>query len=94
MLELKGGVLRPEQEARTLRLLRQRFPDIGLRFNPNAAWSVGTSINTLRRLMNMELEYAEDLTWGIEGMSLLRRDVPVPLATNMCVINLDQIRLP
>lgn len=93
VLKLKGGVLRPELEARTLRLLRQRFPDVGLRFDPNAAWSVGTSINMLRRLMDVELEYAEDLTWGIEGMSLLRRDVPVPLATNMCVINFDQIPL-
>ncbi len=93
VLKVKGGALRPEQEVETLRLLRRRFPDMGLRFDPNAAWSVGTAINALRRLMDCDLEYAEDLTWGIEGMSLLRRDVPVPLATNMCVINFDQIPL-
>jgi glucarate dehydratase len=92
-LKFKGGVLPPKQELRTLKLLREAFPDLLIRFDPNAAWSVSTSINTLRRMMEYDLEYAEDPTWGIEGMGLVRRDVPVPLATNMCVINFDQIPL-
>jgi len=85
--------LPPKQELLTLKLLREAFPDILIRYDPNAAWSVSTSINTLRRMMEYDLEYAEDPTWGIEGMGLVRRDVPVPLATNMCVINFDQIPL-
>ncbi len=93
VLKIKGGVLPPEQEVEAVRLIRKRFPGAKLRFDPNAAWSVGTSINTLRRMMEYDLEYAEDPTWGIEGMSLVRRDVPVPFATNMCVINFDQIPL-
>ena len=92
-LKFKGGVLPPRQELRTLKLLREAFPECDIRFDPNAAWSVSTSINTLRRMMEYDLEYAEDPTWGIEGMGLVRRDVPVPLATNMCVINFDQIPL-
>lgn len=92
-LKFKGGVLPPKQELRSLKLLREAFPDLLIRFDPNAAWSVSTSINTLRRMMEYDLEYAEDPTWGIEGMGLVRRDVPVPLATNMCVINFDQIPL-
>jgi glucarate dehydratase len=92
-LKFKGGVLPPKQELRTLKLLREAFPDILIRFDPNAAWSVSTAINTLRRMMEYDLEYAEDPTWGMEAMSLVRRDVPVPLATNMCVINFDQIPL-
>jgi len=92
-LKIKGGALPPEQELECVRLIRQRFPDLKLRFDPNAAWSVGTSINILRRMMEYNLEYAEDPTWGIEGMSLVRKDVPVPFATNMCVINFDQIPL-
>jgi glucarate dehydratase len=92
-LKFKGGVLPPRQELRTLKLLRAAFPECDIRFDPNAAWSVSTSINTLRRMMEYDLEYAEDPTWGIEGMGLVRRDVPVPLATNMCVINFDQIPL-
>jgi len=92
-LKFKGGVLPPKQELRTVKLLREAFPDLLIRFDPNAAWSVSTSINTLRRMMEYDLEYAEDPTWGIEGMGLVRRDLPVPLATNMCVINFDQIPL-
>jgi glucarate dehydratase len=92
-LKLKGGVLPPKVELRTVELLRKTFPDHYLRFDPNAAWSVSTSINTLRRMLEYDLEYTEDPTWGIEGMGLVRRDVPMPLATNMCVINFDQIPL-
>lgn len=92
-LKIKGGALPPEQELEAVRLIRERFPRAKIRFDPNAAWSVATSINTLRKMMEYDLEYAEDPTWGIEGMSLVRRDVPVPLATNMCVINFDQIPL-
>ena len=92
-LKVKGGVLPPREEIRCVKLLRERFPDYQIRFDPNAAWSVATSINALRQMMEFNLEYAEDPTWGIEGMGLVRRDVPVPLATNMCVINFDQIPL-
>jgi glucarate dehydratase len=93
VLKIKGGVLPPEQELEAMRLIRRRYPKIGLRFDPNAAWTVGTSINTLRKMADCDLEYAEDPTWGIEGMSLVRKDVPTPFATNMCVINFDQIPL-
>jgi glucarate dehydratase len=44
-------------------------------------------------MLDYDIEYAEDPTWGIEGMGLVRRDVPMPLATNMCVVNFDQIPL-
>jgi len=91
VLKIKGGVLPPEQEVEAVRLIRKRFPKIRLRFDPNAAWTVGTAINTLRKMDELDLEYAEDPTWGIEGMSLVRKDVPIPFATNMCVINFDQI---
>jgi glucarate dehydratase len=92
-LKLKGGVLPPREELRCVKLLRERFPDCKIRVDPNAAWSVGTSINILRRMTEYDLEYAEDPTWGIEGMSLVRKDVQVPFATNMCVINFDHIPL-
>jgi glucarate dehydratase len=93
VLKIKGGALPPERELEAVRLIRKKFPKAKLRFDPNAAWSVETSINVLRKMMECDLEYAEDPTWGIEGMSLVRRDVPLPFATNMCVINFDQIPL-
>lgn len=91
-IKVKGGVLPPEEELRTVKLLRERFPSpYRIRFDPNAAWSVETSLKILPRMAEYELEYAEDPTWNLEGMSLVRRDVPVPLATNMCVIAFEQI---
>lgn len=92
-LKIKGGVLPPEEELEAVRLIRKRFPKVKLRFDPNAAWAVGTSINILTKMKECELEYAEDPVWGIEGMGLVRKDVPIPFATNMCVINFDQIPL-
>jgi glucarate dehydratase len=92
-VKLKGGVLPPEEELRAVHLTAKAFPEAKLRFDPNAAWSVSTAINTLGRMAECNLEYVEDPTWGIEGMSLVRRDVRIPLATNMCVISFDQIPL-
>ena len=48
--KLKGGVLPPMEEYRALRLLRDRFPDDPLVWDPNAAWSVETTIRVGRRL--------------------------------------------
>jgi glucarate dehydratase len=92
-LKIKGGALPPEEELEAVKLIRKRFPKVKLRFDPNAAWGVGTSINILTKMKEYELEYAEDPVWGIEGMGLVRKDVPIPFATNMCVINFDQIPL-
>ena len=91
-LKLKGGVLPPSEEIRSMQLLRQEFGnEMNLRFDPNAAWSVATSINTIRKMDFLGLEFVEDPTWGLNGMSLVRKDVRTPLATNMFVINFDQI---
>jgi L-alanine-DL-glutamate epimerase-like enolase superfamily enzyme len=84
-LKLKGGVFHPEQEIAAIRALRDEFPGMPLRLDPNAAWSVPTSIEVGKALEGV-LEYLEDPTPGIEGMAQVRRSVPMPLATNMCVV--------
>src|SRR5258705_529806 len=44
-LKLKAGVLPPEEEVRTIKLLRAAFgPEMPLRIDPNAAWTVETSL--------------------------------------------------
>ncbi len=90
-IKVKNGVLPPSQDLRTMQLLRRRFPEARLRIDPNAAWSVGTAITYLKQMEPLALEYAEDPTWGLEGMSMVRRSVSIPFATNMCVIAFDQI---
>src|SRR5437868_6719876 len=91
-VKLKGGVLDPPDEIDTIRRLRE-LPIRNLRFDPNQAWSVETSIRTLSAMERYDIEFCEDPTWGIEGMSLVRRDTHIPLATNMCCISFEQIPL-
>ena len=51
VFKLKGGVLEPDAEVRTLQLLRERFgPAARLRIDPNAAWSVETSLRVAKQL--------------------------------------------
>ena len=93
VFKLKGGVFPPDEELKCLRLLRAEFPDAPLRWDPNAAWSVESSIRIGRKLLNegIDLEYLEDPTWNLEGMSQVRKAVPIPLATNMCLVNYEQL---
>ena len=93
VIKYKGGVLAPEEEFECLRLLRKEFPDAKLRWDPNAAWSVETSIRMGQRLLaaGIDLEYLEDPTANLEGMSQVRKAVPVPLATNMCLVAWEQL---
>jgi glucarate dehydratase len=90
-IKVKGGVLDPDTELRTTALVREAFPDHRLRFDPNSLWSVETSIRYGRRFEELDLEFYEDPCWGIEGMSRVARAVRIPLATNMCTLDLDEI---
>ncbi|MEU3270028.1 glucarate dehydratase family protein [Saccharomonospora sp. NPDC006951] len=89
-IKLKGGVLRPEEEVEAILALREAFPGLPLRLDPNGAWSVPTSIDVGRRLEGV-LEYLEDPTTGMEGMAEVARRVPMPLATNMCVVAFEHL---
>jgi glucarate dehydratase len=94
-VKLKTGVLNPWDEVDTVRRIRElgegRVRNV--RIDPNQAWSVETSIRVLRAFDECDIEFCEDPTWGIEGMSLVRRDTHIPLATNMCCISFEQIPL-
>ncbi|MCF6474000.1 glucarate dehydratase [Nonomuraea sp. MG754425] len=84
-IKLKGGVFPPDREIAAIRALHEAFPDVPLRLDPNAAWSVTTSIRVGRELEGV-LQYLEDPTPGIDGMAEVAASVPMPLATNMCVV--------
>ena len=89
-IKLKGGVLPPEQEIEAIRALREGFPQHPLRLDPNAAWTVPTAIHVGRELDGV-LEYLEDPTPSMDGMAQVAREVPMPLATNMCVVSFDHL---
>ncbi|MFG1811961.1 glucarate dehydratase family protein [Streptomyces sp. NPDC049040] len=89
-IKLKGGVLPPREEIEAVRALREAFPGTPLRLDPNAAWTVRTSIEVARELDGV-LEYLEDPTPGLDGMAQVARQAGMPLATNMCVVAFDQL---
>ncbi|MEN8584506.1 glucarate dehydratase family protein [Burkholderia sp. RS01] len=89
-LKLKAGVFPPEQEVDAIKALRAEFPDLPLRIDPNAAWTVDTSIRVGKDLDGV-LEYLEDPTPGLAGMAEVRRNVSMPLATNMCVVSFGDV---
>jgi glucarate dehydratase len=64
-LKLKAGALPPQQEVAGLKALKRAFPDMPLRIDPNAAWSLQTSIEMGRQLEGV-LEYYEDPTPTLE----------------------------
>ncbi|MEV4642374.1 enolase C-terminal domain-like protein [Actinoplanes sp. NPDC049548] len=84
-LKLKGGVFPPEEEIAAVAALHEAFPDHPLRLDPNCAWSVETSVRVADKTDGL-LEYLEDPTSGLAGMAAVAAQAPMPLATNMCVV--------
>ena len=89
-IKLKGGVLKPDEEIDTIFALRDAFGDTPLRLDPNAAWTVETSLRVGRALEGV-LEYLEDPTFGLDAMAQVARQVSMPLATNMCVVGFEDL---
>jgi glucarate dehydratase len=89
-LKLKGGVLEAVEEVDAIQALHRAFPDLPLRLDPNAAWSVPTALKVASTLEGT-LEYLEDPVPSIPGMAQVARQTSLPLATNMCVVAFEQI---
>ena len=90
-IKLKAGALAPDQEAAGLLALAEAFPGVPLRIDPNANWSVATSLKIVEKLRGV-LEYYEDPAPGLEGMAAVARACEVPLATNMVVTDFAEFR--
>lgn len=71
--------------------LRERLPDVELRVDPNAAWSVPESIRAGHALESLGLEYLEDPCQGLEQMARVASAVRIPLCTNMCVVRWEDL---
>jgi len=90
-IKLKGGVFEPAHEIACMRALHEAFPGLPLRLDPNANWSLQTSIKAAPELDEL-LEYYEDPTPGLSGMAELARQTRLPLATNMVITTFDDFR--
>ena len=90
-IKLKGGVFEPAIEVKTILALRAAFgPDVPLRIDPNAIWSLETAVRWGRELIG-QVEYYEDPVRGQAAMAALRQAVRIPLATNMCTTSFQDL---
>ncbi len=83
-IKLKGGVFEPDAEVAAMHALHEAFgPEVPLRHDPNAVWSVETAIRAGKRMEGV-LEYFEDPARGQANMAQVAQALDIPLATNMC----------
>ena len=91
-MKMKAGVMEPMEEVRILELCRKKLgDDFGLRIDPNGVWSVATAVKAGKRMEDLELQYFEDPSWGLEGMRAVKQQVRIPLATNMYPNKFDDL---
>lgn len=89
--KLKGGVFPPDHDIETFRALGAALPGDRLRLDPNGAWSVEEAVRVGRAIEDLNNDYFEDPTWGLEGMRRLRGLIGIPTATNTVVVNFEQL---
>ena len=89
--KLKGGVFPPAYELEAYRALAAALPGDRFRYDPNAALSVEEAIRFGRAIEDLDNDYYEDPTWGLNGMRRLRQAVRIPLATNTVVVDFEQL---
>jgi len=90
-LKIKGSTDADADAALCEGVRRAVGDGVALRVDPNAAWSVPASIRAGRRLEGIAMEWLEDPCAGLEGMAEVRRQVRIPLCTNMCVVRIEEV---
>jgi glucarate dehydratase len=90
-LKIKAGVFDPQMETDAAVTLGDAFgAGMPIRIDPNAVWSFETALCQGRRLQGV-IEYLEDPVRGQSEMARLRRELNVPLATNMCTTSFEDL---
>lgn len=89
--KLKGGVFPPDYECDAFRALATTFPEDHVRYDPNAVHSVEDAIRFATAIEDLNNDYLEDPTWGLNGMRRVRENTRIPLATNTVVVNFEQL---
>ena len=90
-IKLKGGVFVPDEEIETIFALARRLSRRAAATRPQHGLERRDVDHKSDTRSTGVLEYLEDPTPGIEGMSRVAREVSMPLATNMCVVGFEDI---
>jgi len=91
-LKIKSAGLNPAWDIAVLRALRETFgPALNLRLDANGGFAPVEALRLGKAVEDLDLEYLEDPVAGLDAMARLRRDLRTPFATNMCIIDFDQL---
>ena len=91
-IKYKNGVKPPGEEIDSVIALREAFPSHAIRIDPNAVWTVSTSIRAAKALESYNIEYLEDPTWGIRALARVNAKAPhMALASNMTIFATDDL---
>lgn len=92
VFKLKAGVLSPDAELETMKLMAAGLgPDCLLRIDPNARWRVETAVRIGKGLVGLPLEYYEDPVRGQPAMAEVRKATGLKMSTNMCVTRFSHL---
>jgi glucarate dehydratase len=89
--KLKSGVFPPDYELEVYRAWAKALGTDTVRYDPNAAFSVEEAIRFAKGIEDLNNDYYEDPTWGLNGMRRVRENTSMPLATNTVVVNFEQL---
>jgi glucarate dehydratase len=89
--KLKGGVFAPDHDIEVYSALSDAFPGDRFRLDPNNAWTVEEAIRVAEAIKPVRNDYLEDFCFGLDGMRRLRQRVSTPTATNVVVVNFEQL---
>ena len=91
-IKLKSPARSPEWDVQVMAGAREiAGRAVNLRYDPNAAYSLSDALALCKRLDKLELQWFEDPATGIESLRRIRQLVRTPIATNMAVIQIDQL---
>ena len=89
--KLKGGVFAPQYELACYRALAEALPGDSLRYDPNCALPLEDAVRFGNAIGELNNDYFEDPTWGMNGIRQVRERTGLRTATNTVVVNFEQL---
>jgi glucarate dehydratase len=89
--KLKGGVFPPAYELACYRALAEALPGDSFRYDPNCALPLEDAVRFGRAIADVNNDYLEDPTWGLNGNRQVRAATGLRIATNTVVVNFEQL---
>jgi len=89
--KLKGGVFPPAYELACYQALAEALPGDSFRYDPNCALPLEDAVRFGRAIADLNNDYFEDPTWGLNGNRQVRAATGLRIATNTVVVNFEQL---